>query len=625
MRESPRLVLDPHDAQPPHHARLGLVGCLILLTLCFLSLRLWQLQIVEGENFRSLSENNRLRLKRTPPLRGVIYDRQGRVLVDNRPSFNVVLVPEDTPDVNVTLAALSRYVVENVAFTTGVLPRDPRRPPYEGVVIARDVTWATLAAVESHQFDIPGVNVEVSTKRYYPAEELAAHLLGYVGEVSPRELASLSGYRMGDLIGKFGIEKRLEADLRGKGGGQQIEVDALGKRLRVLGEVEARAGKSLVLSIDLDLQQKTEEILDGKEGAIVVLDVRTGEVLAMVSRPGFNPNLFARGIKAGEWRSLIEDPLRPLNNRAVQGQYPPGSTFKIIMATAALEKGVVAPATRFFCGGGLPFGGRVFRCWKRGGHGSVDLRQAIAQSCDVYFYQVGQRLGIHAIAEYARQFGLGRLSGIDLDHEAPGIIPDPAWKKQLLGAPWYAGETLSVVIGQGYVTATPLQMAMATAAVANGGTVYRPHVVKRVLNEVGETIREYLPEVLNTTGVKPQTLQLVRDGMFDVVNGARGTGKKAQLPDILVAGKTGTSQVIAGTRGKGTVMPRQYRDHAWFVAFAPTDAPEVAVACLLEHAGQGGGAAAAPVVREVLDAYFHITLGEKRGSHAVRQEAHLAF
>ncbi len=625
MREPQRLVLDPPDPHPLYQTRLGVVSGVVFFVLLLLLLRLWQLQVVEGEAFRALSENNRIRLKRTPPLRGVIYDRHGRVLVDNRPAFNVVLVPEDTPDVRASLAALSRYMVENVTFTDGVLPRDPRRPAYEGVVIAKDVTWSTLAAVEAHQFDIPGVSVEVSTKRYYPAGALAAHLLGYVGEVSPRELARLPGYRMGDPIGKFGLERRMEYYLRGKGGGQQIEVDALGKRLRVLGEVEARAGKSLVLSLDRELQQKAEEALAGHEGALVVLDVWTGEVLALASRPGFDPNVFARGIRTQEWHALLSDPLRPLSNRAIQGQYPPGSTFKVIMAVAALEKGVVTPATRFFCGGGLPFGGRVFRCWKKGGHGSVDLRQAIAQSCDVYFYQVGQRLGITAIAEYARLFGLGRPTGIDLDHEASGIIPDPAWKKSRLGAPWYAGETLSVVIGQGYVTATPLQMAVAAAAVANGGTVYRPHVVKRVLGDEGDTILAFQPEVISETGVKAHTLRLIREGMVDVVNGPRGTGKKAQLADIVVAGKTGTSQVIAGTRGKGTALPRQYRDHAWFIAFAPADAPQVAVACLLEHAGQGGGAVAAPVVREVLDAYFNITLGEKRGSHAVRQEAHLAF
>jgi len=341
----------------------------------------------------------------------------------------------------------------------------------------------------------------------------------------------------------------------------------------VLGAVEATAGQSLVLTIDQELQQKAEDLLIGREGAIVALDVRTGEVLAMASRPVFDSNLFARGITTEEWQSLIKDPLHPLSNRAIQGQYPPGSTFKVIMAAAALEKKVITPATRFSCSGGLPFGNHVFHCWKKGGHGSVDLRQAIAQSCDVYFYQVGQRLGINAIAEYARRFGLGAPLGVTLDHEVGGLVPDPEWKKARLGAPWFAGETLSVVIGQGYVTVTPLQMATVAAAIANGGTVYRPHLVKRILGDDGEPLRVYHPEVLQKTGIDPQVLQIVREGMRDVVNSKTGTGKKALLPGILVAGKTGTSQVIAGTKGKGKGLPRHYRDHAWFIAFAPADAP----------------------------------------------------
>ncbi|MBI3798598.1 MAG: penicillin-binding protein 2 [Deltaproteobacteria bacterium] len=611
-------TLRPRESPPSFAPRLGVIALLILLTFAILVSRLWRLQVQEGENLRSLSENNRLRLKRTPPLRGVVYDRQGRVLVDNRPSFNVVLVPEDAPDVRATLHALSDYVPDTTVVRGETLPHNPRRPSYEGVVLAKDVAWSTLVAVEAHQVDIPGVDVEVSTKRQYPPAGLAAHLLGYVGEVNSREMSLFPGYRLGDLIGKFGIEKKWEAELRGQGGGQQIEVDATGKRLRVLGEVEARAGKSLLLTLDRDLQQKAEAALEGREGAIVVLDVHTGDVLAMASRPVFDPNVFARGIKLDEWHSLLADPLHPLSNRAIQGQYPPGSTFKVLMAAAALEKGVITPATRFSCSGGLPFGNHVFHCWKKGGHGSLDLQQAIAQSCDVYFYQVGQRLGINSIAEYARRFGLGQPLGIALDHEAGGVIPDPAWKKEVLNTPWFAGETLSVVIGQGYVTVTPLQMAVVAATIANGGTVYRPRVVRQVTDDESGTVKEYEPEVINKVGLKPETVQLVQAGMRDVVNSPTGTGKKAQLPDILVAGKTGTSQVIAGTRGKGKTLPRQYRDHAWFIAFAPADNPEVAVACLLEHAGEGGGAAAAPVVRQVLADYFALTRGEKPEHAQVR-------
>ena len=621
MREGRSALLGLQDPTPPSQARLGILGILILSVLLLLLLRIWQLQGIEGESFRNLSENNRLRLKRTPPLRGIIYDRNGQVVADNRPSFNVVLVPEDVADLNATLTTMSTYLAEQALFTNNTLPRDPRRPPYQGVVLAKDVTRETLVTVEAHQGEIPGVSVEVGSKRVYPPDGLAAHTLGYVGEVNVREREKFPHYYLGDLIGKFGIEKSWESHLRGKGGGQQIEVDANGQRLRMLGQEEARTGESLVLTIDLDLQKKAEAAMQGKEGAIVVLGVQTGEVLAMVSHPPFDPNVFARGIRSTEWRALMDDPLKPLNNRAIQGQYPPGSTFKVMMAAAALEKGVITPATRFRCSGGLPFGRRVFHCWKRRGHGSLDLRQAIAHSCDVYFYQIGQRLGIQGIADYARLFGMGKPLGIELDHEATGLIPDGAWKKRVLGAPWQAGETLSVVIGQGYVTATPLQMAVVAATIANGGTVYRPRLVKQSMSVDGETVKEYAPEVLQETHIRAETMRLVQEGMIDVVNGRGGTGAKAKLPDIVVAGKTGTSQVISGTRGKGKVLPRKYRDHAWFIAFAPADAPEVAVACIIEHAGAGGGAVAAPTVRAVLDAYFNITRRDRPTE--VRADVHV--
>jgi penicillin-binding protein 2 len=480
------------------------------------------------------------------------------------------------------------------------------------------VTREALVAIEAHQVELPGVSIEVGSKRVYPPDGFAAHLFGYVGQVNARELERFRDYRLGDVLGKFGIEKRWETTLRGQGGGQQIEVDANGQRLRVLGEAEAKAGDSLVLTIDAHVQQAAEAALHDKEGAIVVLGVHTGEVLAMASRPAFDPNLFARGIRTEEWRALVDDQLRPLNNRAIQGQYPPGSTFKVIMAAAALEKGVVTPATRFHCSGGLQFGRHRFRCWRRRGHGSMNLQQAIAHSCDVYFYQVGQRLGIQNIADYARLFGMGKPLGVGLDHEAPGLIPDAAWKSKFLKSPWLPGETLSVVIGQGYVTATPLQMAVVAATVANGGTVYRPHVVKQTMEVGGETAETYAPEVMATTKINPEVLRLVRDGMLDVVNSRGATGSRAKLPDVLVAGKTGTSQVISGTRGKGKIMPRQFRDHAWFIAFAPYEAPEVAVACVIEHSGAGGGQVAAPAVRQVLEAYFQTTRSQQKQTADVR-------
>jgi len=389
--------------------------------------------------------------------------------------------------------------------------------------------------------------------------------------------------------------------------------------------VRAQPGRNLVLTLDLELQEEAERALEEVEGALVVLSVHTGEVLVMANRPAFNPNLFARGIRRSEWRQLLENPLHPLTNRAIQGQYPPGSIFKPIMAAAALEEGVITPETQFRCQGGLPFGGRVFRCWKRSGHGRVDLKQALAQSCDVYFYQIGQRLGIQKIAEYARRFGLGRDIHIALGHAAAGIIPDAVWKRDHFGTPWYAGETLSVVIGQGYVTTTPMQMAVAIAAIANGGTVYRPIFVTQVRGADDTSIQTYPPEIVTQVDIRAEHLQTVRDGMWEVVHGKAGTGTRARLMDIEVAGKTGTAQVISGARGSADDAPRRYRDHAWFVAFAPASDPEVVVVCLIEHAGKGGGKVAAPVVRAVLEAYFRLTQHSGEESNGIRPATHRAF
>ena len=601
------------------------MSLIILLAFCVLGFRLWQLQIVDGTRLRILSEKNRLRLKRLQPMRGLMHDRAGRVVVDNRPSFDVIIVPEDVPQMPLLLQNLAQYLPDATGLWEGKLPRNPRRPSYEDIVVARDVSRETLVAIEAHQIDLPGVRVEVSSKRYYPEESVAAHLLGHVGEVNNTEMEQFEGYRLGDLVGKVGLEKAWEEALRGLSGGQQIEIDASGRKLRVLDEVRAQSGRNLVLTLDLELQEKAERALEEVEGALVVLGVHTGEVLAMVNRPSFDPNLFARGIRRSEWNQLLENPLHPLTNRVIQGQYPPGSTFKPIMAAAALEEGVITPETQFRCQGGLSFGGRVFGCWKRSGHGTVDLKQALAQSCDVYFYQIGKRLGIQKIAEYARRFGFGQDIHIALGHAASGIIPDAVWKRNRFGTPWYAGETLPVVIGQGYVTTTPLQMAVAIAAIANGGTVYRPVFVKQVIGADNTPIHTYAPEVVTQVDIRAWHLQAVREGMWEVVHGKAGTGTKARLMDIEVAGKTGTAQVISGARGSEEDAPRRHRNHAWFVAFAPASHPEVVVVCLIEHAGKGGGAVAAPVVRVVLRQYFRLTQHSGEERNGIRPAAHPAF
>ncbi len=622
MRD-PADVLGGKNAPPSDGARLSILGILMCCVLASLSFRLWYLQLEEGHSFRARSERNRLRLQHVPAVRGNLYDRMGRVLVNNLPSFDVVFRLKDIPDLEQTVLELASYLPDGQLLSTGgMLPHDPRRPAHSGVVAARDVDWPLILAVESRQHDFPGVSIETRSRRSYPMQNLAAHILGYVGEVSPRELEQASGYRRGDMVGKFGVEKTWDAALRGQSGTQQLEVDASGRRLRILEEVPAQMGQSLILTIDMDLQQQVEKILGEKPGAIAVLDVNSGEILALASTPSFDPGIFARGITTEEWRILHDDPLHPLTNRATQGQYPPASTFKIISAAAALEEGVVTPDMRFYCPGRLRVAGHTFHCWRQ--HGSVDLRRALAVSCDVYFYQLGRRLGIQHLADYARRFGLGQPLGIGLAHEAGGVIPDPAWKQKRIGGPWYPGETISAVIGQGYATATPLQMAAATAAVANGGTVYRPHIVKQLIDARGDVVKNVTPEVVSQTGISPEHLQVITEGMTDVVHKDYGTGKRARVRQVRVAGKTGTAQVISGRGGRSKQIARRFRDHAWFVAFAPVEAPKVAVVCLLEHSAHGGGKAAAPLVGEVLHTYF--SLVRQRGrTPGVRQAAYHPF
>jgi penicillin-binding protein 2 len=603
--------LNSREAPNELRRRVIATGVLVLAVFVALGYRLYTLQVAEGERWASLSENNRVRLQRIPPTRGRIADANGEPLVDNRPSYDVVVVPEDTDDLAATIRLASDFLATEPPDVAALVKAARKRPPYEGLIVQRDVPFDAVVKFETHELDLPGISLEVGPLRTYPFGPVASHLLGYVGEVSGAELEEDSRYRMGDLIGKFGAEKSFESWLRGDPGGRQIEVDSLGRRQRTLTQAPEAQGNSLVLTFDRRLQQFAEQLMADHFGSLVALRPGTGEILAMVSQPGFDPNVFARGIRAREWNGLLSAPTKPLNNRAIQGQYPPGSTFKIVTAAAALEEGVVTPFTRIHCGGSYWFAGRSYRCWRPGGHGSMNLHDALTQSCDVYFYQVGQRLGVDTIAEYANRLGLGLPTGILLDHEKPGLIPTSAWKKRRFNEQWYAGETLSVAIGQGYVLTTPLQMANLIATVANGGTRYRPRFVKTVENNAGEVVEEFSPEPMGEVGFKRSTLHQIRDALRDVVNSPRGTGKLARLPSIEVAGKTGTSQVFKMGRKvvKTQGMPRHLRDHAWFVAFAPLEDPEIAIAVLVEHAGGGGGKMAAPIAHDLADFYFAMTRG----------------
>jgi len=484
--------INKQDGAPELRRRA--VPLYVLLVFVFVSLfaRLLFLQVFQGERYTYLSENNRIRLKRVPGSRGMIVDRQGQLLVDSRPSFDLFFVPEDTDQPENTLRLLAQYLKWDENELLKTYEDNKSRAAFDEITLGRDVEWSTIVAVETHQLDLPGVTLRARPRRNYTDGPAAAHVLGYLGEVNQKQLQTLKaqGYGSGDEIGHYGLERRWEEILRGQNGGQQVEVDALGRRVRVLHEVHNVPGYTMHLTVDRQLQQTAFEALSGKEGTIVAIDVHSGAILALASTPAFDPNVFARGIKGNEWNALLKDKLRPLSNRATQGQFPPGSTFKIIMAIAALEEGVINPETSISDPGFFSFGNRNFRDWKEGGHGAVNFHRAIVISCDTYFYQLGPKLGIDRIAKWARAFGLGEKSGIALDDERGGTIPDTAWKMKRFRQPWYPGETVSVAIGQGYVTVTPLQLANMMAAVANGGKLFRPRIVSKVESVDGTTVRE---------------------------------------------------------------------------------------------------------------------------------------
>ena len=595
------------ELTPQFRRRTQLVIIAVSVVFFLLTGRLWVLQVLQGERFAYLSKNNRIRIKTIPGIRGMVFDRKGRLLVDSRPSFDLLFVPEDSQDPKFTLRHLARLLGLDEGQYLRMLNKKKRRLPFREVVLDRDVSWVTVVAVETHERDLPGVTLRIRPKRSYLNNGMNAHLLGYLGEIGPTQLKILrqKGYSMGDEIGQFGLEKKWERYLRGRIGKQQVEVDALGRRIKVLDQEKDVPGHSVFLTMDRDLQKSSYQSLKGKEGAIVVMEANSGAILALVSTPSFDPNAFARGISAKEWNNLLQDRARPLHNKAIQGVYPPGSVFKIVLAIAALEEGLVTARTPHFCPGFLTVGKRVFRDWKVGGHGVVDLHKALVESCDVYFYQLGQQLGIDRIARYARKLGLGKKTGIALDGEQSGLIPDRKWKLRRLGQPWFPGETPSVAIGQGYVSVTPIQIASLMAAVANGGSLYRPWFVSKVESLDGKPIQEYGPEKIGSIPLKRDTLKQIHQALEDAVNTQRGTGKEAHSDWVQIAGKTGTAQVaeMQGKIIKSEDLPYLIRDHAWFVAYAPAKQPEIVVVVLVEHGGHGGSEAA-PVAKKLIEQYF---------------------
>jgi penicillin-binding protein 2 len=582
--------------------RLDVVQYLVIVVFSVLAVAFWVLQVVQHAKYEEMAENNH---QRTLPLRaprGIVFDRAGRVLVENRDSYSISIVREHTKDLNRTVQILSSVLGLDEEAVRDVVNRHRREPTYRPVIIVQDATLAQVAAVTARKIELPDVLVEPVPTRRYP-DAMAAHLFGYVGEVSDRDVADDGNLKSGDIVGQSGVEKVYNALLMGEDGAKRVVVNSTGREIRTLDEDPPTEGKRLQLTIDYDIQKAIEDGFNaaGFNGAAVVLAPATGELLGFTSRPAYDPNAFAAGIDRSTWSALNTDELRPLNDRAIQGRYSPGSTFKMAVALAGLEEGIITPDFHVSCAGHATFYGRSFACWKKGGHGSVDLRHAIEQSCDVYFYTVANMVGVDKIHKWATALGLGVKSGIDLPNEVQGLVPSTEWKLQTRHEKWYAGETISVGIGQGQVSVTPVSMAVYMATLANGGTRVTPHLLRAVDDGSGwKPVAAPPPQ--SKVDLDPAKLQAIRDGLWMVVN-AGGTGGRARIAGHDVAGKTGTAQVISNAgRLAASHSSKDLRDNGWFVFFAPRDNPEIAGVVFLEHGIHGPNAAS--VAHHILDVFF---------------------
>ena len=592
--------------------RLIVIMYCVIIVFVVLICRLFYLQVIEGEELRRLSENNCIRLQSIDPPRGLIYDRNGILLVDNRPSFDLSIILKDAKPIDNTIEKLSEYIKTTPDNLMSKIKECKGISVYKPFLLKPDIGRDTLAVIEAHKYDLPGIEVNVMPRRHYINRQTAAHLIGYLSKINLDELKSdkYPGCGSGDFIGKFGVEKVYGGYLRGKPGGRQVEVNATGQIVRTLRTVDALPGHNICLTIDIKLQQKAEKLLEGAAGAVAAMDPATGEILALASSPSFDQNSFVSGMSHEEWYALVSNRFRPMENKAIQGEYPPASIYKIITAIAGLEEGIINKDSTFYCQGHYKFGDRDFRCWKKTGHGNVDVARALAESCDVFFYQVGQKLGIDRLAWYAKACGLGSPSGINLDHEASGLVPTAAWKKRRTGVAWLQGETLSVSIGQGYNLVSPLQILVLTSAVANGGIRYKPLILKTIETAKGEIISDDSSHTKRKiTGKLPastQTLEIVKKGLWQVVNAEKGTARIARIDGIDISGKTGTAQVVGRKEDEKPdeqVVASHLKPHAWFVAFAPSEDPKIAVSVIVEH-GEHGASTAAPIARELIRTYL---------------------
>lgn len=585
--------------------RLNVLALLIVVVFFALVSRLVWLQLLHGQDFGAAADKNRIRLMPITAPRGAFYDRGGTLLVTSRPGFTVSLVPISGP--------IADEVIVKVAAILGLSPDDIRKKikqqdnPLEPIRIKSDVGPEIIARIEEHREELPGVVIEVQAVRHYINNELGAHMFGYVGEISDVELAKrkTQGYKQGDLVGKFGLEYLYDKEIRGVDGGSQVEVDVTGKPVRMLGKKEPVLGNSLILTIDAKIQKAAEKAVDdrlrylqdklgnpnAKAAAAVVMDPRTGEVLALVSRPAFNPNLFNGGISAKDWKAINDNPFNPMQNRTINAEYPPGSAFKIITGTAALELGKVTPEEKILDTG------RHWLIPKGNAHGAalgwIDFRVALAKSDNVYFYELGNRLGIDNLEKYARMFGLGAPTGINLPGEDEGLVANRKYKEKVYGEDWYLSETFDASIGQGFQLATPLQMASVISQIANGGHRWRPYLVKKIVSPEGGTVKEFTPEDLGGVAFHPKTLAAIRAGLRDVSTADGTAGYIFEGFPVPIASKTSTVENPHGD------------DHGWFVAYAPYDNPTIAIAVVVEQGGYGSDSAA-PIARKIMEAAFNL-------------------
>lgn len=598
--------------------RFILIYTLVSFTLFLLATRLWFLQIYKGKEYQRLSDSNRISKVEIPAPRGSIFDRAGKTVLDNKIYFDLIYTPQFVKNKDKTLKIISRLLNTPYEDLDRRLKNEARRKKFEGILIKKNMSIEDVAIIDSNKVFLPGISVAKAPRRNY-TNWTPSHLVGYLGELSENDFKNFEKeerlrYKIGDLIGKQGLEKKWETYLKGDRGYKYVQVDAHGHAVRSatlvnLPEKKALRGANLNLTLDYELQKTAQDAFKGKYGAVVALDPNNGEILSILSEPHYDLQSFQLGMSYDEWRELNSNPFTPMLDKAVAGMFPPGSPYKIVLAAAALEEEVVTPATTYTCSGHFTFGDEKFHCHDRSGHGKVNLKKALKKSCDVYFYNVGLSLGVDTIAKYAQEFGLGRKLGYGLNYEKPGLVPTAQWHRSLYKKNWNEGETPNISIGQGFNLVTPLQLATLIGVVANRGKVWQPHIVRNITDHLGNSIKTFEPELLSQTEIiQEKTFSILNNYLTSVVEDSDGTGTRAQVDGIKVAGKTGTAQVISLDKTKDQLeVSMRWKEHAIFVAFAPADNPKIAVAVYSQNERNGGGGvASAPVAGKIISKFIEI-------------------